>query len=199
VYDSNLEKLKRRIGDRPTGHRLTPLLPIPISKRLTANAFDDVMKEHRILDKAKFLTLLEEQYATSLSDHGGGPARWALVNAVLALELRFKTAAGSEETLESFPRSFYQNAVAVLAELILQPPSLLAVQALQAMAVYAQQIPDPHAFAILSANSLHLSELLGTSRLSPEQAVDGEQYEKAKAVAQALNKAARRDYRLESS
>ncbi|KAG9249459.1 uncharacterized protein F5Z01DRAFT_496139 [Emericellopsis atlantica] len=191
VYDKNFKYLKERISDDATGHRPTPLFPILISKRLTANAFDDVMSEYQIIDKPKFVALLEAQYALSLVDHAGDPARWAMVNAILALALRVKIAPGSEQTLRAFPCSFYRNAVAVLPELILQRSNLLAVQALQAMAVYARETQDYQAFAMLASNALHLLELLGPLHLSSHQGLNEEdrrQYANAYVITQVFKK-----------
>lgn len=159
------------------------------------------MEANQILEK---LALLEAQYAASICDHTGDPARWAIVNAILALALKFKTAYGSEKALESFPHSFYQNALAVIPGLILRRPNLLAVQVLQAMAVYAQRIRDHQAFSVLASNASHILKLSRSTGVLYSSShleladTDVNQYGNAQVTSLALDKAARQEYNLQN-
>ncbi|KAK7421108.1 hypothetical protein QQZ08_010112 [Neonectria magnoliae] len=119
------------------GHENTPLLPLAVSRRLIQNSAAEVMAEHQLLALQSFVTLLDAQYATSSVDHAGKPARWALVNTVIALALRVKTAPGSEAKLSDIPRAYYRNATTVIPDLILQDSSLLLIQALLTMAIFS--------------------------------------------------------------
>jgi hypothetical protein len=150
------------IEDVAAGRRAyTPLLPRHIASRLIQNSFDAIMADHPLLDLPTFAALADEQYAAGSTDPAGNPARWALVNAVFALALSFKIAPGAESELCMFPRALYQNAAAVLPELILHgDPSLLSVQALLAMALFALALSDSRSAAMLTANASRQVELL---------------------------------------
>jgi hypothetical protein len=163
----------------------TPLLPQHISSSLIRNSFEAIMAEHPLLDLPQLVTLVEEQYAASLTEPADNPARWALVNAVFALALRFKIAPGAEGELSTFPRAFYRNAVTVLPELILQDPSLLSVQALVAMAMFAQAC-DSRSFAMLMANASRELELLRRAQGQLDVMSEEEQLSRAYGIASAL-------------
>jgi hypothetical protein len=158
---------------------------------LIQNSFTEVMAEHQLLDLSSFAMLLEAQYSASLFGPTDNPARWAVVNAVTALAIRVKTAPGSEGDISDISRGFYDNATVVIPEIILQAPSLLSVQALLAMAMFAQGTPDAQACVMLASNASRQLELLALGRLSASQAVDireGEQYKKAYIIAHTLEK-----------
>ena len=106
--------------------------------------------------------LLEAQYASSSDEPAlECPARWALVNAVIALGLRFKTAAGSEAAMSDVVDGLYKNGIAVFPELLLGEPSLLAVQALLAMAMFVRGVPEVQAFVMFVTNASRMLRLLG--------------------------------------
>jgi len=100
------------------------------------------------------MPLLEAQYASSSDEPAlECPARWAIVNAVLALGVRSKTAAGSEAAMSDVVDGFCRNGTAALPELLLDQPSLLTVQALLAMVMFAKGIPDVQAFIVFATNA----------------------------------------------
>ncbi|KAK4032172.1 hypothetical protein C8A01DRAFT_41381 [Parachaetomium inaequale] len=161
VYEHR-ESVEGHIEEVAAGRReYAPLLPRHIASRLIQNSFDAIMADYPLLDLPRFATLADEQYAACSTDPAGNPSRWALVNAVFALALRFKIAPGAENDLSMFPRALYQNAAAVLPELILHgDPSLLSVQALLAMAMFAHAVSDSRSSAMLTANASRQVELL---------------------------------------
>ena len=130
------------------------------------------MSEHQLLSLTDFTILLEAQYAASSTDPAGNPARRALLNAIIALAARQKTDAG----LSDIPRIFYQNATAALPELILQEPSVLSVQALLAMAIYARNFSDSQAFVMSVANSSRQLETLDSKTTAVFKGDAAEQY-----------------------
>ncbi|KPM36225.1 hypothetical protein AK830_g10351 [Neonectria ditissima] len=201
VYGKNLTELRTSIGGEGFGDKITPLLPLAVSRRLIQNSFTDVMAEHQLLDLRSFVALLNAQYAVSSVDPGGNPARWALVNAVIALALRVKTAPGSEAELSDIPRAYYRNATTVIPDLILHDSSLLSIQALLAMAMFAQGTSDTQAFVTLSTNASRQLELLSLRRLLEGGGIDEEEEERQKQVsrvAHVLEKTAIEEYSTRS-
>lgn len=152
-FNRHLSKLKISITQATLANELTPLLPQHIATRLIQNSFADIMAQKKLLDLSDFITLLNNQYIASSTGPAGNFARWAVVNAVTALALRFKAAPGSEADLSSIPLAFYHNATAVIHQLILQEPSLLSMQALLAMAMFAEDTPELAAFIMLGTNA----------------------------------------------
>lgn len=139
------------------------------------------------MSQSHFLTLLEAQYATSPLSPADNPARWALINAIIALAVRFKTARGSEAALADIMLAFYQNATRVLPEIMLQGPNLLSVQALLAMSMFCWNMGDMRAFVMLGTNASRLLELLGLSRLGSDRVVDLRDKEEYEMVNKSVN------------
>lgn len=185
-YGKHLNTIKRDLGEATAARRFMPLMPHRISKRLMENTFAEITAEYQLLDQPSFMALLDAQYAASPVNPADNPARWALVNAVVALAIRSKTAPGSEDCLSDIPRRYYQNAVTVIPDLILQVPSLLAIQALLSMALFAKNIRDRQAFVVLANNASRQLELLFTSGavVDPREAVS---YERTCEVVNMLN------------
>lgn len=124
------------------------------------------MQHRQLLKLADFTALLSAQYmASSTGPAENDFARWALVNAVTALALRFKAAPGSEDDLGSIQLAYHRNATAVIHHLILQEPSLLSIQALLAMAMFVENAPESAAFIMLATNASRQLELLNSRML----------------------------------
>ncbi|KAF3769797.1 hypothetical protein M406DRAFT_325280 [Cryphonectria parasitica EP155] len=140
------------------------------------------MAEYQLLAMPSFLALLDAQYAASAAGPAGQPARWGLVNAVLATALRSKIAPGAEAELSVVANAFYRNAISVIQELILQQPSLLSIQALLAMAIFAKDIPDTQAYYMLSTNASRQVESFDISS-STTDPVDFQRYKQVYQIA----------------
>jgi hypothetical protein len=171
-FNTHLETFKQIMASSNPAKTFTPLMPLHISRRLIENSFTDIIAPQQLLSQSHFLSLLEAQYATSPLSPADNPARWALVNTIIALAVRFKTAPGLEAALADIMQAFYQNATRVLPELILQEPNLLSVQALLAMSLFAWNVMDMKAFVMLGTNASRLLKLLGLRRLTPDRVVD---------------------------
>jgi hypothetical protein len=167
--------------------QFTPLMPQHISRRLIQNSFAEVMANYQLTDLSDFMTLLDYQYATSSLDPADHPARWAVVNAILALAVRVKTAPGSETVLADVSLALYRNAFKVVPELILQNPCWLSIQALLAMAIFARNTPDTQAFIMLSTNASRQLNLLGQRGLPSPQVFDIQKMEQYSQIYRTVN------------
>ncbi|KAI0526548.1 hypothetical protein F5B22DRAFT_641694 [Xylaria bambusicola] len=151
--------------DRPDSTSRLPIVPdflLPDNFRKNlASSFAEITDEHQFISLESFMQLFEEQYAASTDEPAGGDARWALMNVVVAMALRSKTAVGGESSISPLIQSFHLNAAMVAQRVIYQDPNLLSVQALLAMAVFSCGIPDPQAFGMLVTNALYQLEILG--------------------------------------
>ncbi|KAH8886277.1 hypothetical protein GQ53DRAFT_345952 [Thozetella sp. PMI_491] len=160
AFDRHLETLKSNAQETAGTRRFTPLLPAYISHRLIQNTFSEITAEHPVCDLDTFVALLDAQYAVDAASPADSPARWALVNSILARAMQAKTAPGSEVALSGIAHGFYQNATNVLPELLLQEPSLLSIQALLAMALCSRGANDVQGAAVFAANALRQLDLL---------------------------------------
>jgi hypothetical protein len=125
------------------------------------------MGVHNLIDQSTFMAHLEEQYSESCYGPAGHPVRWALVNSVLGLATRFKIAPGAEAELSDIPLRLFHNARMVLSDFILLEPSLLSMQALLAMALFAHAVQDEQALIMLIRNvSSQLEQFRKASRFS---------------------------------
>ncbi|KAI0486639.1 hypothetical protein F4859DRAFT_308655 [Xylaria cf. heliscus] len=160
TFPRDIKAFKTEINEATSTGGYSPLMPLHISKRLVENSFTEVIPDPQFISLEHFIELLEAQYADNTTGPGEDAARWAIVNAVVALAGRFKTAAGSEADMSPITLSFYRNASLVIHQLILHKPNLLSVQALLSMAIFARGIPDMDAFVMLTSNAFNQLEIL---------------------------------------
>ncbi|KIW99291.1 uncharacterized protein Z519_00954 [Cladophialophora bantiana CBS 173.52] len=107
------------------------------------------------------------------------PAWYALRNAVYASGCRLhhcESHAASFTNIQEEAWGYFSNALSVHSELLLRSPSLRAVRALLAMALFAEGLGSPALGSGLIANAIFLSQSLGLHKkvLLPELALDPE-------------------------
>jgi hypothetical protein len=98
-------------------------------------------------------------------------ARWVALNAMVATCFSFKAANNSFAEVSSYAWGFAKNAFSALPELFLQPPDLLAVQAIVALAVFMAGTTDTRLTSHLVATAVRLAQTLRLHRevtASPE-------------------------------
>ncbi|KAI0460687.1 hypothetical protein F5B21DRAFT_452869 [Xylaria acuta] len=156
----DIRTFRTEIGGATYTGGYSPLMPLPISRWLVENSFAEIIPDPPFISLEDFIELLESQYADDITGPGEDVARWAVVNGVIAVAGRFKTAAGSEADISPITLSFYKNASLVIPQLILHKPTLLAAQALLSMAIFARGIPDMDAFFMLTSNAFNQLEIL---------------------------------------
>jgi hypothetical protein len=186
TFDDHLKKYKAVVAEGIASRNFTPLMPLHIARRLIENSFAEIMAEHHLITLSHFLTHLDAQYAATSFVPGDDSARWAVVNAILALSVRSKTAPGSE-SLTNITHGFYQNATKVLPELILRDPCLLSIQGLLAMAMFAQCNADVPAFVMLASSATRQLELLSLSWSSTGRLIRMEETEQYEQVCRTAN------------
>ncbi|KAI1313716.1 hypothetical protein F5Y03DRAFT_337521 [Xylaria venustula] len=166
VFDKNLAVYKSQLDEASAVGGFCPLMPVQISRDLIENSFAYIMEEHPFINLANFTVLLEAQYTASVVGPAGDPARWALVNAVIAVAMRSKIAPGAESELSPVTERLYKNATMVVDQLILRDPTLLSIQALLAMAIFCRGRPNAQAFVMLVTNASHQLGIFGQKRFA---------------------------------
>ncbi|KAI1743760.1 hypothetical protein F4680DRAFT_407407 [Xylaria scruposa] len=157
---TEIRAFKIEIKNATSTGKYSPLMPLHISRRLVENSFTDIIPQPQFISLESFIGLLDAQYADDTTGPGDDAARWAVVNSVIALAGRFKTAAGSEADMSPITLGFYRNASLVIHQLILHKPTLLSIQALLSMAMFARGIPDVEAFIMLAKNAFNQLDIL---------------------------------------
>jgi len=186
AFEANLKTYKTAIAEGIAARNYTPLLPLHISRRLIENSFAEIMAENQLMSLAHFITHLEGHFAAGSHDPGDNCSRWALVNAVMALAIRSKTASGSQGIVD-ITNSIYENATKTLPQLILQEPHLLSIQALLAMASFARDVGNVSAFVMLASSASRQLELLTVSWPSMDRVIASEEMEQYEQAYKAAN------------
>ncbi|KAK3319633.1 hypothetical protein B0T19DRAFT_269814 [Cercophora scortea] len=189
-FDKCIEQFRSAIVAVNSPRQFTPLFAWPISRSLIENSFDQIMAIYPIFDQLKFIELLDTQQAISAREPGDDPARWASINAVLALSVRAKippVANAESESMVDIADAFYRNALGVFADLVMRAPSLLSVQALLAMAVYVRDRGESTAFIMLVTDAARRLDLFGlASMLRGLESGEAEQFRRVVEVVRAL-------------
>ncbi|KAG4433349.1 hypothetical protein IFR05_011177 [Cadophora sp. M221] len=101
---------------------------------------------------------------TSIQD----PGFWASLNIILALAHRFQL---SKQNVidEGEALKYFQNAMGVVSQLTLLPPSLISTQALIGMAIVTQGTPNPAPYAFLNSTAMKMAQQLNLHRSAQYQ------------------------------
>ncbi|KAH7305653.1 fungal-specific transcription factor domain-containing protein [Rhexocercosporidium sp. MPI-PUGE-AT-0058] len=103
---------------------------------------------------------------TSIQD----PGFWASLNVILALAHRFQTSFHVDKALEeSEAWKYFQNALGVVNQLTLLPPSLISAQALIGMAIVIQGTPNPAPYTFLNSAAMKMAQQLDLHRSVRDQ------------------------------
>lgn len=149
-FPSQIKAFKAAIKEGVSTRGFSPLLPLSIARCLIADSFPEMFPGPPFISLESITGHVEAQYADRQDGPGGDVARWALVNGVLALAGRFKIAPGAEAEMAPIMMGFYGNATAAVAHLRAGPPTLLSVQALLALVLFARGMPDIDTFVALA-------------------------------------------------
>ncbi|OKL56635.1 hypothetical protein UA08_08190 [Talaromyces atroroseus] len=106
------------------------------SNRPEAEGVFFVNRVFPIINEESFMRMVEWQYTQQTCTD---VARWASINALLALSFRYRDKRGSRSDKDTDRAWLYwKNAAAVYTELSLRPHGILGIQALLAMAIFAR-------------------------------------------------------------
>jgi len=136
--------------------------PFPIHEAelaLLSSSVEKIFQEFPLFDNAEFLDRARNQAALG-KDTPGHTARWACLNAAIALAVHVKTANSSFEELSPWPWTYFKNAYATFPELILHGNDIESVQAMILMALFARNSADEKMTSQLVSTALRQSQAL---------------------------------------
>lgn len=113
--------------------------------------------------------LLQEHYAGPVASSGKDPTRWAMINSALAVAIQLRSAPNSRSEIAW---CFFKNAYSVYSAISLQGTSVLAVEALLAMAIFMQGTNDMRTTSHLVYTAARLSLALGLHQESYVSGLD---------------------------
>ena len=130
-----------------------------------------------LFDKARFMSVIDS-LDTSVND----PGRWACLNVVLALTTQFQhgTAQDMKEDCETW--GYFQNAFAVVGQLMTMHVTLWSVQALLGMALIIQGTPNQDPVSLLISAAMKLAHRMGLHKRCQNPSISAAGIEERKRV-----------------
>jgi hypothetical protein len=142
----------------------TPLPPKTYTMSFMANVLRDLSELWPLFDADWVFRILDEQYAAGLANCHNNPARWATINAMLAVAVQWKAADSALN--EMFPMSwtYFKNAFSIFPELVTRAPDLETCRATLIMAIFMHGTADVRTAHSLLTSAIHLSQVIGLHR-----------------------------------
>lgn len=144
---------------------------------LVEKSFQGFHSAYPLFDKARFISIVDS-LDTSVDD----PARWACLNVVLALTHQFqhRMAQNVEEDHETW--GYFQNAFAVVGQLMTMHVTLWSVQALLGMALVIRGTPNQGPVSLLVSAAMKLAHRMGLHKRCQNANIDAAEIEERKRV-----------------
>jgi len=159
---NRIAEMRARSVDITGSFRSILASPFPIHEAelaLLSSSVDKIFQEFPLFDNADFLDRARNQ-AASGTDIPGNTARWACLNAAIALAVHVKTANSSFEELSPWPWTYFKNTYATLPELTMHGNDIESVQAMVLMALFARNSADARMTSHLVSTALRQSQTL---------------------------------------
>jgi hypothetical protein len=107
------------------------------------------------------LKLVDDQYSAGLSNCHANPTRWAMLNALIATGIHWKTDNKAIEDLFPTSWAYFKNAFAIFPEIVTSGDSIDSCQAMLVMAMFMKGTADAKAFTVLLFAAAHASHCIG--------------------------------------
>ncbi|KAH7024772.1 fungal-specific transcription factor domain-containing protein [Microdochium trichocladiopsis] len=128
------------------------------------------------------LGLADAQYTAGIGSSHENPARFAIVNALLATTIRWRTTNESFDQLSVSSWCYFKNAYAIFPELIIRGNDLSACEALLAMAMFSLGTADSRTTAHLASAAARTLQILGLNKRETYAAHDPAEQERRRRV-----------------
>ena len=159
------------------GRPITPLPPKERILELVEQSFQGFSPAFPLFDHANFMTIFDS-LETSIND----PGRWACLNTVLALSPQFRHAPAQDANEDRETWDYFQNAFAVVSQLMTMHVTLWSVQALLGMALVIQGTPNQGPVSLLTSAAIKLAHRMGLHRRTNNPNLSPAQIEERKRV-----------------
>ena len=143
--------------------KVQPIQALPSKERLLSlveESFQGFEPAFPLFDRARFRFVIDS-LDTTVNDLG----RWACLNVVLALTGQFRDGTAQDMEDDDDERwGYFQNAFAVVGQLMTMHVTLWSVQALLGMALVIQGTPNQGPVSLLIAGAMKLAHRMGLHR-----------------------------------
>ncbi|KAI9148770.1 ABC-transporter-regulating transcription factor [Paramyrothecium foliicola] len=167
-----LTEMQKAIADAPTPwtELAIPMFAKPQILLLVESFCDEVHLIVPLFERNVLLLSYQNNYPSDASTWD--PARWACLNAVVAISLQRKAQNDVFETTSRFSWAFFKKAFAVYPELVEREPTITSVQALLAMSMFLSGTTDGKTMALLLASAARMVQMLGIHREQSNAGLD---------------------------
>ncbi|KAH6645451.1 hypothetical protein BKA67DRAFT_527318 [Truncatella angustata] len=141
-----------------------PLPPKIYIMPLMRSALEDISKVWPLFDDDWIFHMIEEQYSTALNDCHSNSARWATINAILAIAVQWKAANNAVKDVFPISWSHFKNAFSIFPELVTQVPDFEACRAVLIMAIFMHGTADARTAHTLLTAAIQLAQVIGLYR-----------------------------------
>ena len=145
---------------------------------MVEKSFNGFYSAFPLFEQSNFMSIFDS-LDTSIKD----PGRWACLNVVLALSPHFRHHATAQDMVEDRETwGYFQNAFAVVGQLMTMHVTLWSVQALLGMAIVIQGTPSQGPVSLLTAAALRLAHRMGLHRQCQNPNISAVEIEERKRV-----------------
>lgn len=144
---------------------------------LVEKSFQGFHSAYPLFDKARFMSVVDS-LDTSVHD----PGRWACLNVILALAPQFQHGAPQDMNEDFETGGYFQNAFALVGQLMTMHVTLWSVQALLGMALVIEGTPNQGPLSLLVAAAMKLAHRIGLHRRCQNPDISAAEIEERKRV-----------------
>lgn len=152
---------------RSTSHSFPRIVFVPLPPqfnvtRMLQSTWETLVPQNLLFSLDDVLNLVNQQFAVAGTDScGESPARWAIVNALVASSVLHKVTNDYLNSSSHIAWDFFKNAFAMFSEIMAQGDDILSCQALLAMALFTRGTADARTTTQLVAAASRLVCSLG--------------------------------------
>ena len=180
VASSQKDILPRALNFNNKGSKGQAIKDLPPKDRVihfVEESFQGLLPVYPLFDRARFMSVRD-----SLETSVNYPGRWASLNFVLALRSQFQhgTVQDSKEDYEAW--GYFQNAFAVVGQLMTMHVTLWSVQALLGMAIVIKGNPNQGPVSLLISAAMKLAQRMGLHKQCQDPSISAAEIEERKRV-----------------
>lgn len=180
---TTIQSVQTRMNQSCFANRFTTHLPPKIlAVNLLRPRVEDIQLHGIFLPTKDVLTRLDEQYTDDPNDAQRDPCRWAIICALSGISALHKTPNGSLSAMSVIAWAFFNNALAVFAELTFREPEISSCEALLAMTLFMLRTANVRVAAQLIAQAACTVLMLGLHKEENYVGLDAGEAERRKRV-----------------
>ena len=122
---------------------------------------DDINAFHPLFTLVSVSSLLQQQFLAGPRNCDDNPSRWAIVNALFATAIQWKTEHDACRELMPIAWSYFKNAFSIFPELLIRGSDVSAFQALLSMAIFMHGTADARTTSSIISSLVRVLQAAG--------------------------------------